>query len=80
MSFKLVNELRKNGQLREAYDMAMEDMNQAPNDPWAARALFWTLHDMAHNELKRGYVDEAGVLADRMKQLMPLVGEEEIED
>ena len=80
MSFKLVNELRKNGQLREAYDMAMEDLNQAPNDPWAARALFWTLHDMAHDELKRGYVDEAGVLAERMKQLMPLLGEEEIED
>ncbi len=80
MSFKQVNELRKNGQLQEAYEMATSDLNQAPNDPWAARALFWTLHDMAHIELKRGYLDEAGLLADRMKQLMPLLGEEEIED
>lgn len=80
MSFKQVNELRKNGQLPEAYEMAMEDLNQAPNDPWAARALFWTLHDMAHNQLRHGQADEVGVLADRMKQLMPLMGEEEIED
>ena len=80
MSFKQVNELRKNGQLREAYDMAMEDLNQAPNDPWAARALFWTLHDMAHSELNRGYVDEASVLANRMRQLLPQLGEDEQED
>lgn len=55
--------------------MAMSDLNQAPEDQWAARALFWTLHDMAHSEVQRGYVDEAAVLADRMRQLLPTMGD-----
>lgn len=77
MGFKQVNELRKSGQLQQAYDMAMSDWNQAPDDVWAARALFWTLHDMAFNELNRGYPDEAAVLAERMQQLLPNMGEQE---
>ncbi len=80
MSFKEVNELRKNGQLQEAYEMATNDLNQAPGDVWAARAMFWTLHDMAFDELKRGYNDEAAVLAERMEQLIPQLGEEEPAD
>lgn len=79
MSFKQVNELRKNGQLPEAYEMAMSDLNQAPEDAWAARALFWTLHDMAYSELQRGYANEAGVLAERMGQLLPRMGEQQPE-
>lgn len=80
MSFKQVNELRKNGQLTEAYEMAMNDLNQAPDDVWAARALFWTLHDMAHSELQQGYVDEAAVLAEKMKPLLEHMGEQDPEN
>ena len=80
MSFKQVNELRKNGQLPEAYEMAVNDLNQAPDDVWAARALFWTLHDMAYDEMERGYANEAAVLAERMEQLLPSMGEQETAD
>lgn len=71
MSFTQVKELRKSGRLQEAYEMAMSDIEQAPNDVWAARALFWTLYDMAFADLDRGYVDQASVLVERMRPLIP---------
>lgn len=80
MSFTQVNELRKNGRLNEAYEMAMEDLNQAPDDVWAARALFWAMHDIAHAEARQGYVDRASELAGRMEALLPQMGQSDREE
>ena len=47
MSFKEVTELRKSGQLTQAYNMALADLKQMPNDSWACSALFWVLYDIS---------------------------------
>lgn len=45
MAFKEVMSLRKNGQIEEAYKMAISDYNQNQNDEWAKRALSWCIYD-----------------------------------
>ena len=77
MSFKDVNELRKNGQLREAYTMASTDLEKNPQDPWAARAMFWVIHDMAQAEREADNFSEALLMADSMSELLPLMQEED---
>lgn len=44
MSFKDVNNLRKEGKISEAYEMALADLNNAnPDDIWTVRAMSWVL-------------------------------------
>jgi len=44
MSFKDVNNLRKEGKISEAYEMALADLDNAnPDDIWAVRAMSWVL-------------------------------------
>lgn len=76
MGFKEVNELRKEGHLQQAYEIALQDFNRMPDDTWAARALFWTLHDMAHEKLRQGMREEAEKMASQMKDLMPRLDNE----
>lgn len=45
MAFKQVMEMRKNGNQSEAYEMALNDYQQVPEDIWAKRALSWCLFD-----------------------------------
>ena len=45
MAFKQVMEMRKNGNQTEAYEMALNDYQQTPDDIWAKRALSWCLFD-----------------------------------
>lgn len=45
MSFKEVNILRKDGKLDGAYAMAKADMENAPDDIWAKRAMGWVLYE-----------------------------------
>jgi hypothetical protein len=47
MSFKEVTELRKSGHLTQAYNMALSDLKQMPNDSWSCSALFWVLYDIS---------------------------------
>ena len=44
MSFKEVNILRKEGKIKEAYEMALADLDTSqPDDIWAVRAMSWVL-------------------------------------
>ena len=45
MAFKQVMEMRKSGNQTEAYEMALNDYQQAPEDIWAKRAMSWCLFD-----------------------------------
>lgn len=76
MGFKEVNDLRKNGQLREAYDLAAREIDQSPNDPWSYRAMFWVLYDMARAEQEQGNVEQAMLMADAMSELIPSMDEQ----
>ena len=46
MSFKEISYLRKEGQLEDAYKMAVSEYNQDPQDNWTMSALFWVLRDL----------------------------------
>ena len=45
MAFKQVMEMRKIGNQTEAYEMALNDYQQTPEDIWAKRAMSWCLFD-----------------------------------
>ena len=57
MSFKEVTELRKSGQLTQAYNMAISDLKQMPNDSWACSALFWVLYDISKQLIEQQRFD-----------------------
>ena len=45
MAYKQVMEMRKSGNQTEAYEMAVVDYQQTPEDIWAKRALSWCIFD-----------------------------------
>lgn len=45
MAFKQVMEMRKKGNNAEAYEMALNDYQQEPENEWTKRALSWCLFD-----------------------------------
>ena len=45
MSTKQVKELRQAGKLDEAYKMAADDLDKAPDDVWAKRSMVWCLYE-----------------------------------
>ena len=47
MSFNQVKELRKEGKLNEAFQMALTEYNEAPLDIYKKRALGWVYYDYA---------------------------------
>ena len=47
MSTKQVKELRQTGKLDEAYKMAADDLDKAPDDVWAKRSMVWCLYEYA---------------------------------
>lgn len=70
MSFKDVTQLRKNGQLNEALEMANADI-ESDNSAWSYRALFWVLHDMCKQFLTDDKKDQAAELVEKMKEILP---------
>lgn len=70
MSYREVNELRKNGQLDEALEMANADLEK-DKSAWSYRALFWVLHDMCKQCLANDQKDQATELVERMKEILP---------
>ena len=65
MSFKEVTELRKSGQLTQAYNMALADLNASHSDVWSCRAMFWVLYDMSSRLIEQKRFDN---IADFLKQ------------
>ena len=47
MSFSQINQLRKAGQLRQAWVMARAELSRDSNDIWNQRAMAWVLYDYA---------------------------------
>lgn len=76
MSFKEVSQLRKNGQLDEALQMANADL-ETDQSPWSYRALFWVLHDKCKQCISNNQMDEATDLANQMKELLPSMENEQ---
>ena len=70
MSFKDVNELRRNGQLDEALEMANNDLEN-DKSPWSYRALFWVLHDKCKQAIENDQKNEAATLVGQMKETLP---------
>lgn len=70
MPYQEVKELRKNGQLDEALEMANADLEK-DNSAWSYRALFWVLHDMCKQCLADDQKDQAAELVEKMKEILP---------
>ena len=70
MSFKDVNELRRNGQIDEALEMANNDLEN-DKSPWSYRALFWVLHDKCKQAIENDQKNEAATLVGQMKEALP---------
>jgi tetratricopeptide (TPR) repeat protein len=52
MTFQEINNLRKQGKLEEAYRLAREVLQNAPEDLWLNRAMGWVLYDLIKRELR----------------------------
>jgi hypothetical protein len=52
MTFQEINNLRKQGKLEEAYRLAREALQNAPEDLWLNRATGWVLYDLIKRELQ----------------------------
>lgn len=74
MSFKEVTQLRKNGQLDEALEMANADLEN-DTSAWSYSALFWVLHDMCKKCLNEDQEDQAKELVEKMKEIVPNMGD-----
>lgn len=70
MSYLDVKELRKNGQLDEAFEMANADLEK-DKSAWSYRALFWVLHDMCKQCLANEQKDQATELVEKLKEILP---------
>jgi tetratricopeptide (TPR) repeat protein len=65
MTFQEINNLRKQGKLEEAYRLAREALQNAPDDLWLNRAMGWVLYDLIKRELQTVSDDEEdGIGAD----------------
>lgn len=70
MSVKEVTALRKNGSLRDAYKMAIDDLKEDKNNSWAQMSLFWVLRDMCQQLCSKNAVKEAELCLKEMSSLL----------
>ena len=73
MAYKDIMQLRKEGRLEEALQMARADISQSRN-LWTCRALFWCLYDSAKNTSG----DELSQLVVEMQDLVTDLGDDEV--
>ena len=59
MSVKEVASLRKQGKLREAYNLAVEDLKEDMDNPWAQMSLFWVLRDICQQHCNNNATEKA---------------------
>ena len=71
MSVKEVTLLRKSGNLKEAYKMAIDDLKEDRNNSWAQMSLFWVLRDMCQQLCNRNAIDKAKICLKEMFSLLP---------
>lgn len=70
MIIKQVTELRKAGELQQAYELAAGELRQHPGDAMAMKTLFWVLRDMAVKAAAGGRNNEATQLTEQMADLL----------
>lgn len=63
--------LRKSGRLKEAYDMAVAELDSVPSDVWLQMALFWVLRDICLRLIENGENGRAEKYMKRMSELLP---------
>lgn len=74
-SSQKVFELRKSGQLVDAYDLAIKLYKQDPTDEWTQKAYAWVLIDIIKNEIKKN----SGKANNFFKQLLSInISDDEI--
>lgn len=66
-----ISELRKAGNLDEAYKLACADLQADMNDPWAQMSLFYVLRDMCKKAIEAKNTDKAKKMLDGMERLCP---------
>ena len=57
MSFKEINQLRKEGKLEEALTYAQEDYNKEPDNIWNKRSLSWVYYEFAKKAAAEGNIN-----------------------
>lgn len=65
MSFKEVTALRRSGHLREAYELAMQDLSEEQSE-WTLSAIFWVLRDYCLYYLRNGHKESAQKCCSKM--------------
>lgn len=71
MSVRDVSNLRKEGKLKEAYELARRELNEDPNI-WTRTSLFWVLRDMViHHFLPANNLEQARFCMNQMERLIP---------
>lgn len=53
MSFSKIIQLRREGQLKKAYEVAIKEYNDNPNNIWNKRAIAWVYYDLLKNACQR---------------------------
>ena len=71
MSVKEVALLRKQGKLREAYSLAIEDLKEEMDDPWAQMSLFWVLRDICQQHCNNNATEKAKKCLNMMASYLP---------
>ena len=73
MSVKDVTNLRKEGKLQEAYDLALQELNEDPNE-WTNMSMFWVLRDYAQRiYIPANNLEKARICLDQMRKLLPVM-------
>lgn len=71
MSVKDVTILRKEGKIKEAYDLARGELAEDPND-WTRMSLFWVLRDLAIKQfLPDNKINETRRCLEQMERFLP---------
>jgi hypothetical protein len=58
MTFREIDNLRKQGRLEEAYRLARQALENAPEDLWLKRGMGWVLYDLIKRELREVHEEE----------------------
>lgn len=71
MAVKEVIQLRKEDRLKEAFDLALTDLRDDPNE-WSRMAMFWVLRDIVQNIcIPNRNMEQARSYLTRMEALLP---------
>ena len=71
-----ITELRRQGELSKAFELAYNAWDRDKADPFLQMSLFWVLRDMCHRFFKHGYFDEVDVCLKEMKAFLPTMLDE----